>query len=93
MVCNQGKDPIRIGLVTSLIDNIVKLNSSANLSPASCQSHVLMQVNWYGNHARSDYDSSIILTATVFENDSCSSHLAIICQCAILSPITLQFDW
>ena len=58
---------------------------------------VLMHVHWYENHPRSDWiDSFIILTSTVFENDSCACFMLIsrvICQCATSSPVTLQFDY
>ena len=81
----------------SFIDNNITLRSSDNLSPGSRQSHILMYVRWYQNHPRSDWiDSSIILTSTVFENDSCACFMPIsrvICQCAISSPVTLQFDY
>ena len=40
---DQGKDPIRIGLVRSFIDNVVTLRSDDS-SHESRQSHVLMRV-------------------------------------------------
>ena len=70
---DHGKDPIRIGLVRSFIDNVVTLRFPDDSSPGSHQSHVLMHVHWYENHPQIDWiDSSIILTSTVFENHSCA---------------------
>ncbi len=41
-------------------------------------------------------NSSVILTSTVFDCDSCASFMPVsrvLCQCAVSSTATLQFDY
>ena len=79
------------GLVTSFIDHEIKFSSN------NLQSHILACVQWYGDHPRRDHlHSSIVLTSTVFDSESCACFLPITriaCRCAISSPISLTFDY
>lgn len=54
-------------------------------------------MQWYGDHPRRGHiHSSVVITSTVFDRDSCASFMPItriICQCAVLSPISFEFDY
>ena len=92
-----GESPLRVGLVTSFIENEITILPSDCSSSGLSASHILMCVQWYGDHPRRNcMDSSVILTSTVFDNDSCASFMPvsrIVCRSAISSPISLQFDY
>jgi hypothetical protein len=90
----RGETAIRIGMVLSFIKHSINFLPS-DLS--STQTHILARVQWYGDHPRRNHlHSPIVLTSTVFDSDSCASFLPvtrIMCQCAISSPLSFQFDY
>lgn len=90
----RGEMPIRIGLVSSFIQHNINFLPS---DISSTHVHVLARVQWYGDHPRrSHLHSSIVVTSTVFDSDSCASFVPItriMCQCAISSPLSLRFDY
>ena len=91
-----GESPLRVGLVKSFIENEVTMANSDGSSSSSL-THILMNIQWYENHPRRDYiNSSVILTCTVFDHDSCASFIPVsrvFSRCTVSSPITLQFNY
>ena len=87
----RGEGLIRIGLISYFI-----LHNIDFVSSSRCD-HILARVQWYGDHPRRGHlHSSIIVTSTVFDSDSCASFVPvsrIMCQCAISSPLSFKFDY
>ena len=90
----RGEASIRIGLVSTFIQHNINFLTS---ELSSTRTHILARVQWYGDHPRrSHLHSSIVITSTVFDSDSCASFIPIsriMGQCAISSPLSLKFDY
>ena len=84
-----GESPLRVGLVKSFIENEVTMANSDG-SSSSSQTHILMNIQWHENHPRQDYiNSSVILTCTEFDHDSCASFMPVsrvFSRCAVSPP-------
>ena len=92
-----GDAPVRIGQVVSFINHDIVVSSETSTASCTSKSHILVRVQWYGDHPRRDYiHSSVILCSTVFDNESSACFIPIsrvMCRCVISSPVSLTFDY
>ena len=92
----RGEAPLRIGNVVSFIEHDVDIAvSSICNTPTITKNHILVHVQWYGDHPHRDYlHSTTVLCSTVHESCACFMPISrLMCRCAISSPHSLTFDY
>ena len=93
---SRGEAPIRVGQVVSFILHHIDVspNSASSSTCKKSIQHILVHVQWFGDHPRRDYfHSSVMVCSTVLEDESAASFMPVSCRCAVSTPLSVNFDY